>query len=324
MGWVGGIAGLFLFYLGGHAIGFAHTNVAAVLYALGATLGLAVASYLVRRWWLSMAATLVLSAAMIWPHMGRVAVILISVLFSGIAGWWATRKWSWPLNPSQAFLAIGLLVMVSLELSGLLALRSVHTIRNNVVVLAVLYLATPPWEWGVTLAVLLQSRHLRAFVRSRYRMHGETLGQIGLGLLVGVGLVFITGLVVNLESHVFNMHVVANNPFVTTPGLRQHQGLAAILIGFGVIVLAPLAEEALFRGILFGSLSNAWGYLWGSLVSAGVFGLAHLDFTLLLPLALAGVVLNAVYYRSKSLIPSTVAHMTMNAISVFAALGLMR
>jgi membrane protease YdiL (CAAX protease family) len=131
----------------------------------------------------------------------------------------------------------------------------------------------------------------------------------------------LTALIVNVESEGFHIRVRANNPFVTHPALNHHQWWAAALVAFAVVVLAPLAEEALFRGVLFASLRERWGVFLGSVVSAGVFGLAHLDLTLFIPLGVAGLVLNMLYDKTGSLIPSTVAHATLNTVSVMTALG---
>lgn len=46
-----------------------------------------------------------------------------------------------------------------------------------------------------------------------------------------------------------------------------------LVLTLGVVV--PLAEEALFRGLIFGLLRRRWGFMAGALGSAVMFGLAH-------------------------------------------------
>ncbi len=326
--WTREIAGFFALGLfvaaGAYGVPASRSGVE-VVWALGGVAGLGMASYLWRRWWLSMvvsvaAAGLVLKLAAS-PHVG---ILIPIAALAALAGWWATLSLRWPLKPWQALLAVGLLVLVSLTLSGLLALNPVPAATRSVPALVVLYLSTPPWEWAVVLTALAQARYLRGFVETRYRWTSASWRHAAMGFATGIGLILVVALVVSLETQGFHVHVISNNPFINTPGLKGRQWGAALAIAFGVIILAPFAEEALFRGILFGSLSERWGYGAGSAVSAAIFGFAHLDWTLFVPLALAGAVLNALYRRSGSLIPSTVAHMTLNAVSVITALGAMR
>ncbi|MCY0879873.1 MAG: CPBP family intramembrane metalloprotease [Firmicutes bacterium] len=291
----------------------------AALIGLGA---IATASYLWRRWWLSALVVGLVSVAWVGPHdMHRAAAALVVAAFAALAGWWSTLSLNWPLTVWQAFLAVGMLVAVSLSLSALMTFHPIPLHTAGVGVVVILYFSTPPWEWAVVLTALGQSRALRPFIADRYRWTPASARHVLTGVFSGVGLVVLTALLVDLETRGFHIRVQANNPFVTHPALNHHQWWAAALVAFAVVVMAPLAEEALFRGVLFGALRKRWGLFWGSVVSATVFGLAHLDLTLLLPLAVAGLILNALYETTGSLIPSTVAHATLNTISVVTALG---
>jgi membrane protease YdiL (CAAX protease family) len=87
-----------------------------------------------------------------------------------------------------------------------------------------------------------------------------------------------------------------------------------------IVLFAPLAEEGLFRGLLFGGLVNAFGFWPAALVSGAVFGAAHLDLSLWVGLSVAGVWLDWLYWRYRSLWVSTVAHATLNGLSVLLAM----
>jgi membrane protease YdiL (CAAX protease family) len=89
----------------------------------------------------------------------------------------------------------------------------------------------------------------------------------------------------------------------------------AIFAAFAVIV-APLAEETLFR-VFFFNLGLRYGGFWGGAVLSGVlFGLAHGDPYAALPLALGGIVLCGVYYRTKNAYASMISHSLFNTLSV--------
>lgn len=303
------------------AVSRVQSGVQSLVAALGALAFLFAASYVWGRWWLSAALAAVvgvLSAA----TLGLSPVGLVATVgFAALVGWWCRIRPNWPPKAWQALLAILLLVGVSIDLSALMGLRHQAVNAHKPFALAVLYLATPPWEWAVVVTLLVQARHLAVFVRDNYRWQPRSGRQILAGLAVGLGMIVVTALILAVESRGLRVHVRPNNPFVYAPGLRRARLLASGLVVLGVVVLAPLAEEALFRGILFGTLSHRWGYAAGTLSSALVFGLAHLDLSLLVPLALTGLVFNELYRRTHSLWPSTVAHATLNAIAVFSALG---
>jgi len=86
-------------------------------------------------------------------------------------------------------------------------------------------------------------------------------------------------------------------------------------------VLAPLGEELLFRGIVFGGLRR-YGLVISTLVSAVLFGLAH-GINVVLPAAIVLGVLNALlYHRSRSIWPSIVSHAVNNTI-VFVTVAIL-
>lgn len=83
------------------------------------------------------------------------------------------------------------------------------------------------------------------------------------------------------------------------------------------ILLAPVLEEILFRGIIQDSLTykySPWkGILWG----AAVFGVVHIIPQQVVNAFLIGLVLGYIYYRTRSLIPVMVIHCVNNAIAYF-------
>jgi hypothetical protein len=92
------------------------------------------------------------------------------------------------------------------------------------------------------------------------------------------------------------------------------------LFAFFAIVLAPFAEEALFR-IFFFNLGLRYGGFWvGAIVSGLLFGIAHGDPFEVMPLAFGGMVLCAVYYITRNAYASMISHALFNSISIFALL----
>jgi len=84
------------------------------------------------------------------------------------------------------------------------------------------------------------------------------------------------------------------------------------------ILLAPIAEETIFRVFLFNVGLRYGGFWAGAIFSGLLFGLAHGDLFALIPLALGGVVLAAVYYYTRNAFASMITHGCFNALTVLA------
>jgi membrane protease YdiL (CAAX protease family) len=85
-----------------------------------------------------------------------------------------------------------------------------------------------------------------------------------------------------------------------------------------VVFMAPLFEEIFFRGFLFRGFSSSWGWVAGACVSAAVFGIAHLQLDVFVPLFALGFALAWVYKRTGSLWTAIAFHALFNALSVLA------
>jgi membrane protease YdiL (CAAX protease family) len=95
------------------------------------------------------------------------------------------------------------------------------------------------------------------------------------------------------------------------PGQRWWLALAAV-------AFAPLAEEYLFRGLLYRALDREWGgarAVWGS---AAFFAIYHPPLAWP-PVLLVGAASAVLFKRSGHLAPSVLLHLAYNAIVVWAA-----
>ena len=99
--------------------------------------------------------------------------------------------------------------------------------------------------------------------------------------------------------------------------LNRQMGLGGWMM-LTSIVLAPVLEEILFRGIVQDSLTEKLGPLRGILIGACVFGIVHIIPQQVINAFFVGIVLGFIYYRSGSLVPVILIHMINNAISYFS------
>lgn len=88
---------------------------------------------------------------------------------------------------------------------------------------------------------------------------------------------------------------------------------AAMLVA--VVVLAPLAEELLFRGVFVHGLSERLGIAATAVISGFIFSAYHLDPVGFLPRFEIGIVLALVVWKSGSLWPVIAAHAANNALA---------
>jgi membrane protease YdiL (CAAX protease family)/uncharacterized RDD family membrane protein YckC len=87
----------------------------------------------------------------------------------------------------------------------------------------------------------------------------------------------------------------------------------------GVALVAPLVEEIVFRGMVFGWLRGRAPLVWAVVISAALFSLEHIGFlqlTLFLPIFSFGIVLAILYHHARSIWPTVLVHGTYNLVGV--------
>jgi uncharacterized protein len=92
-----------------------------------------------------------------------------------------------------------------------------------------------------------------------------------------------------------------------------------------IAVVAPVAEELFFRGMLYPVLRRRWGAGWAVVLNAALFALVHFIPLLLPGLFYIGLVLAWVRERSGSVIPCIVLHAIQNGlvvIGIYALVGM--
>lgn len=190
---------------------------------------------------------------------------------------------------------------------------------------------------GMVILLLLQNLVFIGVAVVRVRvLRREPLSVLGFSapqpfrlVFLGVGLGLLALLLNGIVGVLFVSAGIRQNQAALYPLFPgDYAGQALFFIG--AVVLAPIGEEVLFRGYLFGSLRRLAGdsrtgiaVAYG--VSALIFALSHsLAATegligLLVPSFLIGLVFAWGFDRSGSLIPAIVAHAINNGIA-FAAL----
>jgi len=82
---------------------------------------------------------------------------------------------------------------------------------------------------------------------------------------------------------------------------------------FLAVVLAPVVEEMVFRGLLFGWLRERCGTTAGAVLSSIAFAAVHASLTAVVALFLVALLLCALHVRTRSLYPCMLYHSLLNA-----------
>ncbi|MDQ4036063.1 MAG: CPBP family intramembrane metalloprotease [Chloroflexota bacterium] len=92
------------------------------------------------------------------------------------------------------------------------------------------------------------------------------------------------------------------------------------LVVVSIVILAPIAEEVFFRGVVFNAWRREGGRRWAFIGSSILFAMIHISVVALVPIFVLGLALAWIYERTGNLLAPIAMHATVNGISVAFAL----
>lgn len=117
--------------------------------------------------------------------------------------------------------------------------------------------------------------------------------------------------------------------FQITDSFPEYERLMDIAMGgspalrvFAIMILAPLTEELVFRGLAMGALRERMKLPFAILISSVIFGAAHLNLLQGVYAAILGAMLAAIYVRNGTIWAAVFAHIGFNSVSTIATLFL--
>jgi len=125
-------------------------------------------------------------------------------------------------------------------------------------------------------------------------------GQYAIGITVG----FLRYLLPNIFASYDNVSEILS--------LKNGSPFAVLLL---VVVVGPIAEELLFRGVIYGGLRTCFPVDVSALVSALIFGIYHKNIVQGLYAAAFGIILAYIFEKTQSIWGSTLMHMAFNLSS---------
>lgn len=142
-----------------------------------------------------------------------------------------------------------------------------------------------------------------------------TVQQIGVALAGAVVMIVVVnglGTLIDAVTHARHEQE-AIRLFVSVRDPAVKAGFAAL-----AVIIAPLAEEFAFRVFIFNAIRRHGGFWIAAIVSGIFFGAAHADKYAFVPLIFGGIILCAVYARTRNAWMSMITHGLFNAVSVIA------
>ena len=150
---------------------------------------------------------------------------------------------------------------------------------------------------------------IKKYLRIRSTKYKEIFLAISITIFTLPVVYFISNLLVRSLNIPEEFREISSNLF--TP----HSNLQFIFLIFAIAITPAICEEVLFRGYFQRTLERKYGAK--SFIIAGIlFGLYHMQPLSLIGLSILGLLFSFFYYRSKSILPSSLAHFTNNLIAI--------
>jgi membrane protease YdiL (CAAX protease family) len=166
----------------------------------------------------------------------------------------------------------------------------------------------------LALFVVLRRYAPDASIQRFLALRATNAGFYPLGALLGAALAAPANALYGVLERLFPSHEPDSiTQMYADAALGKRIVIAVVLIGLG-----PLLEEVFFRGALFRPLRMNKSAVVVIAATAILFAAAHVDFRMMIPIALVGLALGALRWWSGSLLPSFFAHATFNALGFYA------
>jgi uncharacterized protein len=235
-----------------------------------------------------------------------------------------SARWptSWPPNSFRpgptALVVLAILVAAGVILVG--GIAWIYTSNPQIEVTHAI-----PVTGAILVQLVLEVAIVAIILTTLPRLSGFSLGELGFrrmrasdvlyGLIGAVAMLVIvqgsSALIQALTHQVHEQQVVELFKQLRKPETIWFFGVFAA-------VIAPIAEETIFRVFLFNTAMRYGGFWAGAIVSGICFGLVHGDPYAFVPLALGGVLLCYVYYRSGNAFASMISHGIFNTVTLLA------
>ncbi len=134
--------------------------------------------------------------------------------------------------------------------------------------------------------------------------------------VVGFGVSFnvILSYVLDIISKINGLHTVFEDYSKLSEQIVGGNSILITLLAVGI--LGPIFEEILFRGIIFGELRKSMKVYIAIIIQAVIFGVYHMNIVQGAYAIVFGLIIGAIYYKTKSIIAAITLHISVNVAGV--------
>jgi membrane protease YdiL (CAAX protease family) len=158
---------------------------------------------------------------------------------------------------------------------------------------------------------------------SKDRLLREVAIGVGLGLVVWLAATIAASAILAMLNAIGNAPAPESLPEQISTDLP---GAGLVVFALLAVVIAPMTEEFVFRGLLFRAIRDRHGFWPGAIVSALLFGLVHYlpdnpwrsVVALQAVMVFTGLGLAFVYEKRKNIVANMAGHAAFNSIAVFS------
>ncbi len=210
----------------------------------------------------------------------------------------------WPAWPTRRLLLFIVLVLAGDYLAQLLVYGVSQDLFLPVLAGSLL---------GVVLPCRLLARGGGGTLRRDFHLDRVDSGMLVASVVAAAAALLPTSVLAGLSARI---HPVDPSWLEFTLDHLPASGLGIVVAAVTAVLAAPLAEELLFRGLLYRLARRAWGPWPAATVSSLVFGLIHGEPWFLFGLIGLGLILAYLYETTGSLLAPVIAHALHNAVSL--------
>ncbi len=226
----------------------------------------------------------------------------------------ASSRSPWKGTDVLIICVVALAVIGAMLLPAAVALRVLHVPRTTSLIAWLTVYSTLAEVVGILSSVYLLGIWRKHLKGEEIGLRGASCVWLFAAVALGFVALFLSGLIAALVQMLLGLPSTnPQAPFIEPAGSNPLTATAMVLFAG---LLAPFAEELLFRGVIYNWLRGRWSVAPAILVSSLLFGAAHLDITVGSAAFVLGIILALAYEESRSLLPNVLIHAMNNTLKL--------
>ena len=165
----------------------------------------------------------------------------------------------------------------------------------------------------ILLVIFVSSLLVNLDYKESFKINTFSIKKAILLLLLYISSYFLINYIIQAVTHIFPN--IVKDYSVVESFIRMDNLLISLLL----TALAPaIAEELLFRAVVYNSFNKKYGYIIAIIISAASFGIYHMNWVQGISASLMGLILGYSYYKTNSIFMPMILHFANNTFAVIA------